>query len=66
MGKETLFKRKCRLHQSWFREEVLKLDMGENLTSFDSPSLHDANTTLIIIAITISIEYAILFAIMNY
>ena len=27
---DTLFKRKCRIHQSWFREKVLKLGMGVN------------------------------------
>lgn len=29
-GNDTLFKRKCRIHQSWFREKVLKLGMGIN------------------------------------
>ena len=29
-GNDTLFKRKCRIHQSWFREKVLKLGMGVN------------------------------------
>lgn len=30
MGNDAPFKRKCRNHQAWFREHVLKLAMGEN------------------------------------
>lgn len=30
LGNDAPFKRKCRIHQSWFREKVLKLGMGVN------------------------------------